>query len=258
MGRADDKEGEALSSEADDDKDKDYSDKYASDADEPENLDVDSKKKYKCTEPGCTARFLRPSRLTWHLRKHNDERPYKCSIKGCTRAYTNSSHLKRHENTHKPITTTYTCNECLLEVGSLFSLKRHCKMIHDPKRLTCADCGAKFRKKHCYNEHLSMHAGISMYKCEVCQVECPTLRLLKKHQLSHNKKKTYACKAPDCTKVFDKWSLLAKHVETDHQFGMSEKGYEKAKGIIEEWFLDGLWGGSVPDTKNDDCNAKTT
>lgn len=111
------------------------------------------------------------------------------------------------------------CSECLLEVGSLFSLKRHCKMIHDPKRLTCADCGAKFRKKHCYNEHLSMHAGISMYKCEVCQVECPTLRLLKKHQLSHEKKKTYACKASGCTKVFDKWSKLAKHVETDHQFG---------------------------------------
>lgn len=70
MGRADDKEGEALSSEADDDKDKNYSDKDPSDT---EDLDVESKKKYKCTEPGCTARFLRPSRLTWHLRKHNDE-----------------------------------------------------------------------------------------------------------------------------------------------------------------------------------------
>jgi uncharacterized Zn-finger protein len=42
-------------------------------------------KPFEC--PHCAKRFVKKSRLEWHLRMHNNERPFPCTVEGCNKAF---------------------------------------------------------------------------------------------------------------------------------------------------------------------------
>ncbi|XP_011502056.1 PREDICTED: zinc finger protein 501-like [Ceratosolen solmsi marchali] len=174
-------------------------------------------KKHKCSFPECKAAFNRPNRLQRHLNLHTNQRPYKCNVDDCDKSYTNLSHLKRHSQIHSPVAKTYKCQHCLSNISTLSNLKRHYKRAHDPDReLYCQECNVEFRKKSCYEEHLSSHDNSSFYNCDKCRKIFKSSTKLRKHLMTH-RLKNYTCTIEKCEKMFEKWAEMVKHKRLEHK-----------------------------------------
>ena len=64
-----------------------------------------------------------------------------------------------------------------------------------------------------------MHNGDAMYICDVCGTQFMQLRMLKKHKIIHEPKKTYPCTSEGCVEIFDKWSTMREHIKVQHALG---------------------------------------
>ncbi|KAK2581653.1 hypothetical protein KPH14_002152 [Odynerus spinipes] len=178
---------------------------------------MECKKQYVCKYAGCNASYLKPSQLSRHTRLHTGEKPYKCNHPGCSKAYTNSSHLKRHAETHNLIKKRLQCNKCFLTISNYHNLKRHYTRVHSDNVLTCNECNMAFKKKHQLIQHIATHCGYTSFKCGKCNKIYTNIRRLKRHETTHEKEqKRYPCQVPECSEVFDKWTLLCKHEKTEH------------------------------------------
>lgn len=48
----------------------------------------------------CDICGLRVKNLTWHIRKHTDEKPFVCTVEGCDRRFLSGTELRLHMNRH--------------------------------------------------------------------------------------------------------------------------------------------------------------
>jgi hypothetical protein len=59
-----------------------------------ESSQLPLEKPFECSH--CAKRFVKKSRLEWHLRMHNNERPFPCTADGCTKAFFANQTLRAH------------------------------------------------------------------------------------------------------------------------------------------------------------------
>ncbi|KAG0225600.1 hypothetical protein BGW41_004611, partial [Actinomortierella wolfii] len=205
-------------------------------------------KPYICQHPGCTMAYAKPCKLEEHIRIHTGERPFKCTIPGCASAFRRSTnlavHLRSHSNQRDAICPVVGCGKAF---NSNHKLKRHLRSHEtielsadiactlsaeqiqetiqqscEEKPLTChwEGCNRRFAKRQQLNAHVSMdHRGTKPYVCdhEGCAKDFMTPSKLRKHQLTHSETRRYECGYLDCNQVFNKWSILQKHVTEVHK-----------------------------------------
>ena len=100
--------------------------------------------KFQCPVPGCGSTFTRhfnlkgmsftnplvhchSSRISGHLRSHNDEKPFHCKWPGCGKGFARQHDCKRHEqlhSNHRP----FICDGCRKPFARLDALNRHCAL----------------------------------------------------------------------------------------------------------------------------------
>lgn len=166
-----------------------------------------------CCEPGCNAKFSRPSRLKTHQLSHSGERPFKCTH--CEKDFTRNAHLKRHilinHEGQKTPTQQLECDECGEFFSNKYSLQKHVKKFHMVKQYSCSECGLRFHKHHLLRAHQTVHTGSLPWTCSQCSKSFQYEMYLKRHSRIHQQ---YKCK--DCDAVFARWSDLQQHKATEH------------------------------------------
>lgn len=122
--------------------------------------DLEARKRFQCSFPGCGKSFTDSSNRKKHERIHDANRiRYKCSEPGCDKSYTTKADLKVHLRVHKRlrdnICTFPNCGKAFVRTSELYAHER----THDnvlPH--VCNKCGKGFRettrlKKHQQEQH---------------------------------------------------------------------------------------------------------
>ena len=111
----------------------------------------------------------------------------------------------------------HLCDLCGKSLKTLMSFKEHklgCEAsMEGSYKFTCEHCGAQFKTKTNYQNHVrNVHVRCPM-TCHICGQSCKNARSLQEHKRRHNEaNRKHACK--DCDKTFFSKSLLTAHVRT--------------------------------------------
>lgn len=175
-------------------------------------LNLVIKNKLDCPYDGCNASFSKQNKLTYHIRRHNGERPYLCTAFGCGKSYTNSTHLLRHcrdvHNPNKP-KETFPCSHegCTKQFANKYSLKVHIRRFHEYREypFKCEICDQAFFKDIQLQNHSFIHSGVLPFKCEICGRRFATNKKCKQHKSYHS---IYSC---DCGETLYLWPDLVAH-----------------------------------------------
>ncbi|GAB6021526.1 zinc finger protein 64 (mouse) [Chamberlinius hualienensis] len=139
-------------------------------------------KPYKCNL--CDYSCADGSSLKKHRRIHTDERPFKCQI--CQYASRNSSQLVVHLRTHTG-DTPFHCPHCSSKFKINSDLKRHLRLHSGDKPYLCPHCPYKSAVSGNLKTHLKLnHSTETQFKCDQCDFQCSTKKLMSQHLKSHN------------------------------------------------------------------------
>ncbi|OWF54996.1 transcription factor IIIA-like [Mizuhopecten yessoensis] len=187
--------------------------------------DVTTTHEYICSFPDCLKTFSRPDRMDIHQRSHTGEKPFQCVVPGCGKKYARSSHLRRHEQNSHELTgephvqkeVSCTVDGCGKKFTLIQNLKKHIKRKHTQGRFTCEydGCGKSFKKNQHLKVHEFEHTKINPFLCsyEGCGMRFLVPSKLQRHEKVHT---GYKCDELGCTEIFSKWTLLRKHIATQH------------------------------------------
>uniref|UniRef100_A0A3Q0S259 C2H2-type domain-containing protein n=1 Tax=Amphilophus citrinellus TaxID=61819 RepID=A0A3Q0S259_AMPCI len=131
---------------------------------------------FQCLD--CGKSFRWSSRLTHHLRSHNNERPYRCNL--CPKAFKGSSALLYHQRIHTG-ERPYICSECGRSFTHSSNLALH-KNSHSSLNAGGKEGkrGEDGRKRNEVVEvvvgaeevtssiHSQMHSGLRPHTCTIC------------------------------------------------------------------------------------------
>ena len=165
---------------------------------------------YHCTVEGCTSHFFTHAALRKHVESVHKVFTFVCYV--CDKRYRRQSSLKEHLSTHKSH-KPHLCDVC----GKAFHTKDLCsshRKMHGDRKLTCSECGAKFKqrnvlyqhkvvrhghghrrfccqtcgkdfatKQNCEN-HMRIHSGICPYSCDICGMPFKRIHHFKKHLMT--------------------------------------------------------------------------
>ena len=122
------------------------------------HLNKKKKKEYKCQF--CEKVFKQDSSYKEHIMvKHEKKKPFNCNL--CTRSYGTIFKLRIHKKlVHEPA----RCNECGKDICNSFTLKRHKANVHGIKpsnAYCCEHCPLFYENKMSLDNHIAkQHAGI--------------------------------------------------------------------------------------------------
>lgn len=90
----------------------------------------------------------------------------------------------------------------------------HMKTDHYERIYVCDICGADFRKRNLYNDHMDEHTSEwkdGEYQCAICQCVFHNSRQFRSHKKTHNvNMKIWSCK--ECNKNYSSKNLLDEHM----------------------------------------------
>ncbi|XP_058504443.1 zinc finger protein 91 [Solea solea] len=160
---------------------------------------------FQCLD--CGKSFRWSSRLTHHLRSHNNERPYRCNI--CPKAFKGSSALLYHQRSHsgeKP----YKCQDCGKAFKRSSLLQVHQSVHTGVRTFLCPYCPLTFKWSSHYQYHLRQHTGECPYPCDTCPKAFKNSSSLRRHKNVHLGLKPYTCTV--CSKSFTQSTNLRQHM----------------------------------------------
>lgn len=188
---------------------------------EPSSDSQDSmESKFKCKI--CSKQYATQKGLKKHSMVH--EKQYKCNV--CLKMFYKQENMETHQKIHvsKPH-ACQLCHACFSKPQSLVRhLKSHTDKVNDMIKQINTDerKDSKEPKKELKseddtedetgpaNETDEFENAPGLYKCEICNQYCSSLKNLRRHALVHGDKK-YACTV--CKKWFFRPDTLKKHAE---------------------------------------------
>lgn len=216
----------------------------------PESRDEalgDTKATYPCKF--CDKIYSKITRLDQHMMTHSST-PFQCEMcdtppfasRNEMRIHAKEVHTLKCAECPKSFDTKEKLDEHILwhtncirqcqycdQSFPLKQLKIHFKNVH-AKTFRCAVCHEMFRRRHEMNEHIETH---DKFSCPVCQVEFPSMKGLRLHEVIHKPKTGDAAEGEDdvdkpvmfpcskCDKTFHKQAGLNTHFRNRHH----EDGY---------------------------------
>ncbi|KAI5706527.1 hypothetical protein M8J75_009023 [Diaphorina citri] len=103
------------------------------------------------------------------------------------------------------------------------------------KTLKCNQCGAAFKDKKAFADHLLEHKGILSYKCNVCDERYPDEESLKQHTLLHTEEIKFVCNL--CDQQFSDKFQLSKHYLIHTERDKSEVTVEKYHQLVHQFVM---------------------
>ncbi|KYN30540.1 hypothetical protein ALC56_15236 [Trachymyrmex septentrionalis] len=188
---------------------------------EPSSDSQDSvESKFKCKV--CSKQYATQKGLKKHALVH--EKKYKCDI--CLKMFYKQENMENHQKIHasKP----HACQLCHASFSKSQSLVRHLKshtekvndmikQINTSERKDNKEPKKEFKSEDDTdnetgpaNEADEFENAPELYKCEICNQYCSSLKNLRRHALVHGDKK-YSCTV--CKKWFFRPDTLKKHAE---------------------------------------------
>ena len=140
----------------------------------------------------------------------------------CGKTFQKKNKLNRHVKEVHSEEKLYQCEVCEAQFKRNSHLTRHKKLKHsdDPKSFNCTidSCVQKFATKQHLDRHIkTIHFGEKI-KCEECDIIFNKKSLLAKHLSTvHNKSKPFLCNFQDCAQGFFREVDLLKHQKVTHE-----------------------------------------
>uniref|UniRef100_A0A3P8SNQ7 C2H2-type domain-containing protein n=1 Tax=Amphiprion percula TaxID=161767 RepID=A0A3P8SNQ7_AMPPE len=185
---------------------------------------------FQCLD--CGKSFRWSSRLTHHLRSHNNERPYRCNL--CPKAFKGSSALLYHQRSHsgeKP----YKCQDCGKAFKRSSLLQYHLRQHTGECPYPCDTCPKAFKNSSSLRRHKNVHLGLKPYTCSVCNKSFTQSTNLRQHMRIHTGERPYICS--ECGRSFTHSSNLALHKNSHTNLNSAGKEAKRSE--------DGRKGGDV-------------
>lgn len=152
-------------------------------------------KKYKCDV--CLKMFYKQENMENHQKIHTSK-PHACQL--CHASFSKSQSLVRHLKSH-----TEKVNDMIKQINT--SERKDSK---EPKKELKSEDDTDDETTGPANEADEFENAPELYKCEICNQYCSSLKNLRRHALVHGDKK-YSCTV--CKKWFFRPDTLKKHAE---------------------------------------------
>nr|AHA51413.1 transcription factor [Lampea lactea] len=168
---------------------------------------------FECIFTNCGHRFDKQWKLDAHICFHTGERPFICEEPGCDKSFIRKTHLQRHALSHSEA-RPHICSTCKSSFKILSNLRKHERTHAGKKPYSCTECEAAFLKKTQLYAHLmTTHDKPTPFQCDVCDKSFTNQVHLSRHKRKHFSR--FMC--TDCLEVFDKFSVLQKHISREHK-----------------------------------------
>ncbi|XP_071216752.1 zinc finger protein ZFP2-like isoform X3 [Salvelinus alpinus] len=166
--------------------------------------------------PQCGRCFIYRYKMLEHQRLHTGENPYKCSQ--CGKTFRRSSEMSTHRRTQCS-NAAYVCIKCGSSFGSVRERVSHrcCGSKAPPPKFECPQCGKNFKWHNSLKKHLVTHTRKKGFNCRYCgEGPFPGIAELRTHQKIHDgEEKPYKCE--QCGKGFSSQGWLHGHEQRHSQ-----------------------------------------
>jgi uncharacterized Zn-finger protein len=171
----------------------------------------------------CPANFGEKKNLTRHVSSVHNAQTFNCEK--CDFTTKRKDKLKQHIES-KHYGNTVKCPNCEFQCERKDSLDRHVKFYHpvdilsptpnfnwvedveseeeereEPSKYECQQCPAEFKEKKNLNKHIKSIHSERLFKCDQCDLSFNRMDVLKRHKVSHNKRKQEEINEPRPAKV---------------------------------------------------------
>ncbi|XP_029561949.1 zinc finger protein 436 isoform X1 [Salmo trutta] len=166
--------------------------------------------------PQCGRCFIYRYKMLEHQRLHTGENPYKCSQ--CGKTFRRSSEMSTHRRTQCS-DAAYVCIKCGSSFGSVRERVSHrcCGSKAAAPKFECPQCGKNFKWHNSLKKHLVTHTRKKGFNCRYCgEGPFPGIAELRTHQKVHDgEEKPYKCE--QCGKGFSSQGWLHGHEQRHSQ-----------------------------------------
>ena len=125
----------------------------------------------------CQKAFLKKNNLVRHRVIHIEEKPFLCEI--CQKSYKRKADMVRHcKRHHTPKTKQFVmtikkiipAQEIVPALNALEKLQGYCRRsINQTERYICTKCGKHYSSSYNVGQHIKIHTGIGLHRCQHCQ-----------------------------------------------------------------------------------------